>query len=506
MATTFNIQTTTFTVQPTPGSVEALAVPVGADLDLAAAVSALGGHDLAQGAVAAVLGERGGRGVLDALGFRGEVGDTATLAVDGRIVIAVGVAPAGDRKASPTRPLSADEVRRAAAALGRAASHVGSLATTLHLAGADREASAGAVVEGIALVGYRYRSAAEDGAGLASVTLVDGDAAPIASALAAAEVGVRATLCARRWVDHPGGQLTPPAFADLAADAGEEAGLEVEVWDEERIRAESLGCLAGVAAGSAEPPRLVRVTYDPPERRGHLALVGKGITFDSGGLSLKPPKSMETMKADMGGAAAVLAAVLACPELAPALRVDAWMAVAENMPGGRATRPGDVLRARNGTTVEVVNTDAEGRLVLADALVVAGEAGPDVIVDVATLTGGQRVALGPQLAAVLGTDDAVSAVTAAGARAGEPAWRLPLWEPYRSRLDSNVADLRNVAGDPAASTVMAALFLQGFVGDRPWAHLDIAAPSYVDRADGWLTKGATGWGARTLVNLIRQWD
>ena len=260
-----------------------------------------------------------------------------------------------------------------------------------------------------------------------------------------------------------------------------------------------------MAAGSVEPPRLLRLTYSPVRPKAHVALVGKGITFDSGGLSLKPAGSMETMKSDMGGAAAVLAAVLALPELAPPVHVDAWAAIAENMPSGQATRPGDVLVARNGTTVEVVNTDAEGRLVLADALLVAADSDPDAIIDVATLTGGQRVALGTQVAGVLGTDDVVARVVAAGVAAGEPAWRLPLWAGYRSRLDSDVADMRNVSTDNAASTIIAALFLQHFVGDRGWAHLDIAAPSRADRDEGWLTKGATGWGARTLIELVTAW-
>jgi leucyl aminopeptidase len=315
-----------------------------------------------------------------------------------------------------------------------------------------------------------------------------------------------ATLLARRWADQPAGELSPRAFAAAVAEAGATAGVEVEIWDEERIQREGLGCLASVAAGSAEPPRLVRVSYVPPEARARLALVGKGITFDSGGLSLKPAESMETMKGDMGGAAAVIATVLALPELAPPVRVDAWASIAENMPGGHATRPGDVVTARDGTTVEIVNTDAEGRLVLADALLVARDAHPDAIIDIATLTGGQRVALGPEVAAVLGTDDAVARVIAAGAAAGEPAWRLPLWAGYKTRLDSEVADMRNIARDRSgASTIMGALFLQRFVGDVPWAHLDIAAPSHSERDEGWLSKGNTGWGTRTLLELVMSW-
>ncbi|MGH8922792.1 MAG: leucyl aminopeptidase family protein, partial [Actinomycetes bacterium] len=251
-----------------------------------------------------------------------------------------------------------------------------------------------------------------------------------------------------------------------------------------------------------EPARVIRLVYRPARSRRSLALVGKGITFDSGGLSIKSAGAMMTMKSDMGGAA-VINAVLAAARLELPVALTGWVAATENMPSGTAIHPGDVLTARNGTTMEVLNTDAEGRLVLADVLSLAAEEEPDAIVDVATLTGGQRAALGDGVAAVLGNDDAlVGSVVDAGARAGEPAWRLPLVAAYRSKLDSDVADLRNVAADNAASTIMAALFLQEFVAGRPWAHLDIAAPAFVEREDGWLTKGATGWGTRTLLELV----
>ncbi len=465
------------TADAAPDAVDAVAVGVGRDLRPV-------GDDLGVVLDGAFLA---------AAGFGGDVGQTLWISDGGRHVLAVGV---GDRGA-----LTRDDLRRAAAALGRGASRVRSVATTLHQA--SREAgSAQAVVEGVALVGERYRPAvAGKESLLAQVTLVGANEAEVRRG----GILVAATSRARTWVNEPAGGLGPRRLADLAAEAGRTAGLEVEVWDEDRIAAEGLGCLAGVAAGSAEPPRLVRLTYAPAGARAHLALVGKGITFDSGGLSLKSPASMETMKTDMGGAAAVLAAVLALPELAPPVRVDAWAAIAENMPSGRATRPGDVVAARDGTTVEVVNTDAEGRLVLADALLVAADANPDAIIDVATLTGGQRVALGPQVAGVLGTDDVVARVLEAASAAGEPAWRLPLWEGYRSRLDSDVADMRNVSSDNAASTITAALFLQHFVGERGWAHLDIAGPSRAEHDEGWLNQGATGWGARTLIELVTAW-
>src|SRR5579875_2137871 len=215
---------------------------------------------------------------------------------------------------------------------------------------------------------------------------------------------------------------------------------------------------------------------------------------------------MMTMKDDMGGAAAVICATLALAELDVPVHVVCWVAATENMPSGTAIHPGDVLRARHGKTIEVPNTDAEGRLVLADALSLAVEAGADAIVDVATLTGAQRVALGDGVAAVMGTDpDLVGRIIAAGERAGEPFWELPLHAPYRKMLDSEVADIKNVASGGAAGTIIAGLFLKDFAGDRPWAHLDIAAPSFLDSEDGWLTKGATGWATRTLIELVREW-
>jgi leucyl aminopeptidase len=448
---------------------------------------------------------------LRSTGFGGKLGETRWFVAGSRRLLAVGLgdlagdpaggAPAAGRGA-PVQRVDRDDLRRAGAAAARAGAHVPRLVTTLHLAAPGVTGAVGAVVEGVVLAGYRYRADPEATSPvLAEVALVDADPLEVE----AAEVRAAATLRTREWVNRPARQLRPRQFADEAAEAGRAAGLEVEVWDSERIEAEGLGCLAGVAAGSSEPPRLVRLTYHPAKARAHLALVGKGITFDSGGLSLKPAGSMETMKSDMGGAAAVLSTLLALPALRPDVWVDGWAAIAENMPSGDAIRPGDVLMAKNGMTVEVVNTDAEGRLVLADALLVAAEAQPDVIVDIATLTGGQRVALGGDVAGVLGTDDAVAAVIAAGQRAGEPLWRLPLWEGYRSKLDSDVADMRNVARDNGASTIIAALFLQRFVGNLPWAHLDIAAPSYVERADGWLSEGATGWGTRTLIELVTGW-
>ncbi len=494
-----------------PEGSEAVAVPVGADLDITGAVRSLfsAGPDRNWGEVVAALERGNAAGFLASTGFRGEIGQTQSVLVERWHVVAVGTKPAATNAGAPDSGQPSiptnDDLRRAGAALARASTRVRSVATTLHTAGDGTAASIQAVVEGLVLAGYRYRpSAATPEQLLEEVTLV-GPPQAAAPAARTGKIMAEASLRARRWADEPARKLSPQVFAEAAAEAGAATGLEVEIWGEERIIAERLGCLASVASGSAQPPRLVRLSYTPATARAHLAFVGKGITFDSGGLSLKSAEAMETMKGDMGGAAAVVAALIALPELAPPVRVDGWAALAENMPGGHATRPGDVVIARDGTAVEIVNTDAEGRLVLADALLVAGERHPDAIVDIATLTGGQTIALGPGLAGLLGSDEIVDRVSAAAAAAGEPAWRLPLWAPYKERLDSEVADMRNVTRDRAASTIMAALFLQHFVKGVPWAHLDIAGPSHSDRDEGCFSRGNTGWGARTLLQLATSW-
>ncbi len=368
---------------------------------------------------------------------------------------------------------------------------------------------------GGALAAYRYDRwlSGETPSGLAELVLTGSSQADPGALSAGAARGARiaeSVALARDLVNEPAGSLGPQRFAEVVVERfASTPGVTVEVWDEDRIADEHLGGLLGVAAGSVRPPRLVHIEYrpaDPWEFDGHvphLALVGKGITFDSGGLSLKTAGGMETMKTDMGGAAAVVAAVDAAAALGVRMALSAWTPLTENMPSGSATRPGDVLTARNGKTIEVLNTDAEGRLVLADALSLAVEAGPDAIVDLATLTGAAVVALGKEIAGLLGNDDALRAeVQAAGERAGEPSWPLPLPDDYRVHIESEVADMRNIGRSGQAGTISAALLLREFVGDVPWAHLDIAGPSRAEEARGYMTKGATGFGARTLVALV----
>ena len=431
--------------------------------------------------------------------FEGKPGQAlAVPADDGTTVVALGV---GDRDA-----VDGAALRRAGAALGRAAGEATVVSTTLAAPWPDL---AQAAVEGIGLGAYRFTATSrrdnDDGPMLERAILVSRRG--VRRGVERGEAAVRATWRCRDWVNLPPRALTPSELARLAEQAASGTGAEVEVWDEDRISDEKLGGLLGVSAGAAEPPRLIRVSHRPSGRpRARIALVGKGITFDSGGLSLKTPAGMMTMKGDMGGAGAVIAATVAAAELGLPVQVDGWVAATENMPSGTAIHPGDVLVARNGTSIEVLNTDAEGRLILADALSLAVENDPQAIIDIATLTGGQQIALGTKVAAVLGTDpEVVRKVIAAGEAAGEPCWELPLFDGYRKDLDSDVADLRNVTGQRAASTIMAGLFLKEFTGGLPWAHLDIAAPSWAETENLLSRKGGTGWGTRTLIELVARW-
>ena len=439
--------------------------------------------------------------VAEGTGFGGRRGQSLVLRPPGGggAVVLLGLGSS----ASP----EAEDWRRAGAALVRAAGEADTAGFDLP-AGTDAPAVA-AFVEGAALATYHFdefRTRAPQ----PTRRLVLRTPGPAGNgAQGAVERGLvvaRAVGFARDLINTPPSDLPPVRLAEKVLERAEGvSGVSVEVWDEGRITAERLGALLGVSRGSAEPPRLVKATYVPEgETDRHLVLVGKGITFDSGGLSLKTAEGMTTMKTDMSGAAAVLAALLASAELGLGVRVTALAPVTENMPGGRAMKPGDVLVTRSGTTIEVLNTDAEGRLVLADALTLATELepAPDAIVDVATLTGAAKVALGNDIGALFANDDDLAArVEAAGRAAGEPLWRLPLPEQYAEHLDSEVADLKNTGRPGQAGAIAAALLLARFVGDVPWAHLDIAGPGRSGEAAGYLSKGGTAFGARTLVEL-----
>ncbi|HUI03595.1 MAG TPA: leucyl aminopeptidase [Acidimicrobiales bacterium] len=458
-------------------------------------------------------------------GFAGKVGETLAL-VGAPVVVLVGC---GRLEAA-----GPDTLRRAAASFGRASGTSGTAAFLLPapLAAAASASEAGApgapppavlgraaqaVAEGAVLGAYRFVAHKSDPEATRVERLV---VAGVGTAGAALAEGVRrgvtvagAVCLARDLVNEPPSTMTPSRLASSAEEhVGSRPGVTVEVWDERRISDERLGGLLGVARGSAEPPRLLRACYEPADpvevggRVPHVVLVGKGITFDSGGLSLKSADGMVTMKTDMSGAAAVLATVSACGDLGVRVRVTAIAPVTENMPGSRAIKPGDVLTIRNGRTIEVLNTDAEGRLVLADGLSLASELEPDAVVDLATLTGACVVALGTGIAGVFGSDDAlVGKVRAASERAGEPTWPLPLPEDYRSHIDSEVADMKNVGKSGQAGAIAAALLLARFVEGVPWVHLDIAGPARAEEDSGVLVRGGTGYGVRTLLELLEGW-
>jgi leucyl aminopeptidase len=373
-------------------------------------------------------------------------------------------------------------------------------------AAARDAAGPAAFVEGFQLAGYRFAGYASDPERrprVRGLALIGDDGGALAAALAPVAAVVPEALRARDLVNEPASVATPTFLADrVAALAKEVPGLETEAWGPERIAREGLAGLAAVARGSREEPRFITLRHPGGRPGPRVILVGKGITFDSGGLSLKPPKSMETMKYDMAGGAAVIGAVAAAARLALPVDVTAYVPATENLPGGRAQKPGDVIRFLNGKTVEVLNTDAEGRLILADALALAARAKPDAIVDVATLTGACRVALGTLFAGVMGNDDAlVGALLAAGRTSGERLWQLPLVREYRDDLKSPVADLKNVGGE--AGTIIAGLFLQEFVDGVPWAHLDIAGPAFSEKDAALGPRGGTGFGVRLLVRYLQ---
>jgi len=402
----------------------------------------------------------------------------------------------------------------------------GTAAVTVALP-ADGDEQLAAVLEGAALGSYAfttYREASKAAvkAPVAAIEVVGtpGDAsgadaldALVARATAAAE----AVALVKDLVNTPPLDLYPATLADAAERAAAGLPVDVRVWDEKDLEADGFGGILGVGQGSTRPPRLVKVTYSPAGAAKHLALVGKGITFDTGGLSLKPPTGMVGMKYDMTGAATVLAVVLAAARLELPVKVTAWLCIAENMPSGSAIRPNDVLRIRGGRTVEVLNTDAEGRLVMADGLVAASEERPDAIVDVATLTGAAMVALGTRYAAVMGDDELVGEVVDAAKTSGELLWPMPLPGELRATINSEVADIANAnPGNTAGGMLLAAVFLQEFVGRTgdaedspriPWAHLDIAGPAKGPASPyGFTGKGPTAVTVRALIRLAEDFS
>lgn len=427
---------------------------------------------------------------LDAKSFTGKSGQTASLpgtACGYREVLFVGL---GD-------DVDAEQIRRAAGLLGRAAASHPDVVTTLHQVPVDGAVES--VVLGYLLGAYRFDTYKSDSTPSKNTRLSLAGGADPDQIDAAATVAAGVCL-ARDLVNEPAVSKAPAALAARAAAAMPDS-VSVEILDEDQCRERGFGGLLSVNAGADNPPRMVLLTYEPEGAQRFVTFVGKGIVFDSGGLSIKPANMMEEMKTDMAGAAAVFGAVKAIAELGLPVKVVGITPLTENMTGGSATRPGDVLRAYNGKTIEVLNTDAEGRLVLADGLSLAAEMEPDLIVDIATLTGAAKVALGTSIAALFGNDEgAVDDVAAAAAFAGEQVWRMPLERSYRSVIDSTIADMKNT-GDRYGGAIYAALLLDEFVGGRPWAHLDIAGPARASKDEHYITKGGTGFGVRTLVAL-----
>lgn len=427
---------------------------------------------------------------LEASGFEGKAKQSLSLPhSEARRMLLVGLGSEADF-----------ESLRAASGNAARAAKTERLVTRLAEAGID--GATRAVTEGSLLGGYEFTTYKTNGdkVKVKTVEVVGADE----DEMAAAMVVSRAVARARDWVNTPAYDLSPAQLADQMSEVMGSAGMTVEVWDPQKISEEKLGALLGVAAGSQRPPRLVHATYRPDGAKAHLALIGKGITFDSGGLSIKSASFMEEMKIDMGGAAAVAAAASAIAELSIPVALTVVTPLTDNAVGGNATRPGDVLRPVQGPTIEVLNTDAEGRLILADGLGVALRSDPDLMIDVATLTGAMHVSLGDKVTGFFASDpEAGATVRDAASRAGEKFWEMPLVHEYRKQIDSNVADIKNVSGSRYGGAITAALFLHEYTDERPWVHMDIAGPALWRENAGDQVKGGSGVPVRTLVEIAR---
>jgi leucyl aminopeptidase len=439
--------------------------------------------------------------LLATLGATGKADEVVKLATLGRlgvpVILAVGLGKAG------VYGVGAEQVRRASGAAARA------LAGTTRAASVLSTLDLGAAVEGTVLGAYkfgRYKSAEGD-APVARVDFaepVEGTAKEHKATLKAAALIAEAVTTARDLINTPPNDLFPASFAQRAAELGEAAGIEVEVLDDKALRKQGFGGIIGVGSGSSRPPRLVRLRYKGAKAKAKVALVGKGITFDTGGISLKPPANMDEMTSDMSGAAAMVASVVLAAKLRYPLEVTATVPMAENMPSGTAYRPGDVLNMYGGKTVEVLNTDAEGRLVLADAIVRACEDNPDYLIETSTLTGAQVVALGRRTAGIMGSEEFRDRVAGLAQATGEGGWAMPLPEELRPDLDSKIADIANVTGNRFGGMLVAGTFLREFVADNTqWAHIDVAGPAYNTGGPwGYTGKGGTGVPVRTIAAVL----
>nr|WP_167219124.1 leucyl aminopeptidase [Kribbella shirazensis] len=437
---------------------------------------------------------------LASAGFTAKRGQTLVRpTADGPVRVAVGVGTAGQLDVTLVRDLAA-EFARTVPWHRRLAVEIPS-----RTAGISAAEFAQAVTEGVLLARWRYfvgRGAEEPLLESLLVVAADEDADSVVPAVERGRVISEAYCLGRDLSNCPATTLSAARMAEVALEVGQATGLQVEVFNKEQLTAMGCGGLLGVNRGSVEPPRMIRLRYEPANPTGRIALIGKGIMYDSGGISLKPSdESHAQMKNDMTGAAAVLASMTALRALNCRTAVTGYLMCTDNMPSGSAMKLGDVLRMRNGTTVEVLNTDAEGRLVMADALALAAEEPVDAIVDIATLTGACLRTFGVEIAGVMGNSPAVvEQVKRAGKVTDELVWELPLHRPYRSQLDSSIADLTNMGGANAGS-ITAALFLEEFVDGRPWAHVDIAGTAQLPQARTWRNKGATGAGTKLLIEF-----
>lgn len=487
----------TYTALPSLDAPEALIAWVSA-FDDPDAVAVLVGSE---GAVSSRLGLD--RKALERAGFKGAPGSTLVVpAAAGPLLVAVGIGDPAELDADKLREAIAHAVRAT-----RAKAHIG-----IELPATDIEAhELGRIAaEGALLARYSFtilKAAASAPVALEQLQLRSPgiDAAAANAGVEEGRISARAANIARDLCNAPPSHLTAVGMGEVASELGARFGFEVQEFDREALIELRCGGLLGVNAGSAQEPRMIKLSYTPEgTATGHLGLVGKGIMYDSGGVSLKPSDPMHLlMKMDMGGAASVLATFTGLRDSGSTARVTGFLMCTDNMPSGSAYKLGDVLTTRSGITIEVKNTDAEGRLVMCDALTLANEENVDAIIDIATLTGASLMALGQLTAPVFGNDqDLVDEVRVSSARTDEQVWQLPLEHRYRKQLDSDVADISNLGGSYAGATT-AALFLADFVGDTPWAHLDIAGTMQSGTDDGWRSKGATGFGARILIDVAR---
>ncbi len=469
---------------------------------------------------AVLLKDDGGTAIDRALGgeisrmlrtahFTGAVGKMRLIYTEGRLparhVLLVGLGKAKEATVATLRTTAAKIVK---VAEDIKATNAAFVLQPKILFGAKPAARLAALVEGFMLGRYSFEvykaKAARQEKTLATIhVLMHGAHKELGDAIDMALATATATILARDMAHTPGNDMTPTILAKFAREAADKGGLTYEEHGPDWIVKEKMGAFAAIAQGSVEPPVFIHMRYTPKTKtRAHVALVGKGVTFDAGGISIKPSRGMEEMKDDMGGAAAVIGTMQAIAKLKPSVTVDAYIAATENMSDGKAIKPGDIVTARNGKTIEIISTDAEGRMILADGLTYAAEKKPDYMIDIATLTGTCPYAVGEKYSAVMGNNQKlVDKLIAAGESAGEPLWQLPLEKDYMKGLTSGIADLKNL-GTSKADTIIGALFLSNFVADVPWAHLDIASTAWTNEPNDYTPKGPTGVGVRLLVQFL----